>query len=70
MLELAPKELATVKKILRKELSTVEVWAFSDSNLPFQVDVVDWSHIDDDFKQLLNKKHLVLQNPTTRNQKN
>ncbi len=35
--------------------------AFSESNLPFKVDIVDWSTTDDKFKQIIKNKFVVVQ---------
>jgi predicted nucleotidyltransferase len=35
--------------------------AFSESDLPFKVDLVVWSVLNDNFKQLFNQNHVVLQ---------
>lgn len=35
--------------------------SFSESNLPFKVDVVDWSTTDDKFKQIIKNKFVVVQ---------
>jgi len=37
--------------------------SFSESNLPFKVDVVDWSRISKDFKDIIEKKFEVIQKP-------
>ncbi len=34
--------------------------AFSASRLPFEVDLLDWSRIEDNFKKLIQAKHSVL----------
>lgn len=34
--------------------------AFSESNLPFSVDVLDWAQIPDSFQQEIQKKYVVL----------
>ena len=38
--------------------------AFSDSHLPFKVDVVDWSAISDDFKHIIKSNYVILQKRT------
>src|SRR3990167_6763673 len=35
--------------------------ALSDSDLPYKVDVVDWSTIDDSFKKIIEKQHDIIQ---------
>ena len=35
--------------------------AFSDSDLPFKVDVVDWNNINEDFKKLIREHFVVVQ---------
>jgi predicted nucleotidyltransferase len=39
--------------------------AFSESNLPYKVDVVDWSVIDDSFKEIIAKNEIDLQQATS-----
>lgn len=34
--------------------------AFSESNLPFRVDVVEWSGISDTFKEIIKKNYVIL----------
>ena len=34
---------------------------FSESNLPFRVDVVDWTFIEDSFRKLITQKYFVIQ---------
>ncbi len=34
---------------------------FSESNLPFKVDIVIWSDLDKDFKKIIENKYYVLQ---------
>jgi uncharacterized protein len=36
---------------------------FSASNLPYKVDVLDWSEITTDFKELILKNYLILYRP-------
>ena len=35
--------------------------AFSNSDLPYKVDLVDWPSIDDDFKKIIKEKYAVVQ---------
>ncbi|MCX7120510.1 MAG: nucleotidyltransferase domain-containing protein [Gammaproteobacteria bacterium] len=35
--------------------------ALSDSDLPYKVDLIDWSSIDADFKKIIQKKHEIIQ---------
>lgn len=35
--------------------------AFSESTLPFSVDIVDWNAISEDFKNIIEKGYVVLQ---------
>lgn len=35
--------------------------AFSESNLPFLIDVLDWDDIPESFKQEINCKHVAIQ---------
>ncbi|OGT49044.1 MAG: DNA polymerase beta subunit [Gammaproteobacteria bacterium RIFCSPHIGHO2_12_FULL_38_11] len=34
--------------------------ALSESDLPYKVDLVDWSRIDDSFKKIIEKQHDVI----------
>ena len=34
--------------------------AFEDSRIPFQVDLVDWQRLDDDFREVVRRDHVVL----------
>ncbi len=36
--------------------------SFSDSNLPIRVDVIDLASVSPDFKSIVEKNHIVLQN--------
>ena len=48
-----------------RPLSKETIWAlresFSDSDLPFRVDVIDLASVSDDFKSVVEKNHSVLQ---------
>lgn len=35
--------------------------AFEESDLPFRVDLVDWAITSDEFRQIIQKQHQVLQ---------
>jgi predicted nucleotidyltransferase len=37
--------------------------AFTDSQLPISIDVLDWNSIPDSFKQEIEKQHFILQEP-------
>jgi len=37
--------------------------AFSESDLPFMVDVIDWNAISVEFKQIIEQKYEILQKP-------
>ena len=37
--------------------------AFDESNLPFRVDLFDWSELPENFKNNIEAEHLVLTNP-------
>lgn len=37
--------------------------AFSDSNLPFLVDILDWANIPDTFRQEIKRNHAIVQTP-------
>lgn len=37
--------------------------AFSESNLPFKVDIVDWANINDNFKKIIKQHYIVIQEP-------
>jgi predicted nucleotidyltransferase len=45
-------------------LSVVSALAedFTESDLPFKVDVVDWATTKDAFREIIEKKHVVVQN--------
>ena len=96
MIDLAPRELSEVLKILSNNLMAEAVWAFgsrvngaagrysdldlvvvgdtrlsekrldrlkgdfSDSNLPFLVDVLDWGGLSEDFQSIIKKSYEVL----------
>lgn len=51
-----PKDLSQKEKNI-DELKA----AFSESNLPFLVDVLDWARIPESFRQEIEKAHVVLQ---------
>lgn len=34
--------------------------AFSESTLPFKVDIVDWSNLDENFKKIIKQKFVVI----------
>jgi predicted nucleotidyltransferase len=34
---------------------------FSESNLPFKVDVIDWARVSDAFREVIRQEHEVLQ---------
>jgi len=36
---------------------------FSESKLPFKVDVVDWAETSSEFRELIRRKYEVIQNP-------
>ncbi|MBF0105872.1 MAG: nucleotidyltransferase domain-containing protein [Deltaproteobacteria bacterium] len=38
--------------------------AFSESDLPFKVDVVDWSRISKKFQKIIKEKYEVIQHPS------
>ena len=39
--------------------------AFVESDLPFHVDVVDWSLLNDSFKAIIHKEHEQIQIPAS-----
>ena len=39
--------------------------AFQESDLPFRVDVLDWNGISKEFRQVIEKKYVVIQTPQT-----
>ena len=45
------------------------VTAFSQSDLPFKVDIVDWSVADAGFRKIIEQQRVVLQAGTTGNEK-
>jgi len=38
---------------------------FSESNLPFKVDVLEWTKIDEKFQKIIEKEHEIIQIPNT-----
>jgi len=103
MIELEPRHLAVVEKVLATHLPDREVWAFgsrvhgrgmkpfsdldlavlgdtsldlgsraqvrdafSQSELPFRVDLVDWATADAGFRAVIERDHAVLQKPRSR----
>ena len=49
-------------KIDRKTLNCLEE-AFAASDLPFRIEVLDWCRISDSFKQVIEEKYEVIQEP-------
>jgi predicted nucleotidyltransferase len=41
---------------------------FSESDLPFKVDIVDWATTSERFRKIIESEHIVLQNPQTEKQ--
>jgi predicted nucleotidyltransferase len=39
--------------------------AFSESDLPFKVDVVDWATTQENFRRIIEEHHVVLQHEAT-----
>lgn len=39
--------------------------AFSESDLPFKVDIVDWASIDENFKNIIKEKYVVIQDESS-----
>jgi predicted nucleotidyltransferase len=39
------------------------VEAFSTSDLPWRVDVIDWSSVSEDFRDIVKQAHVVVQSP-------
>ncbi len=39
--------------------------AFSDSDLPFRVDVLDWASITEDFRRIIERENVVVQTKQT-----
>jgi predicted nucleotidyltransferase len=46
-------------KIDRKHIEQLKD-AFSESNLPISVDVIDWYTLSDEFKEIISKNYVVL----------
>jgi len=40
--------------------------AFAESDLPFQVDVVDWNAVSDSFRRVIERQYEVIYRPTQR----
>ena len=38
--------------------------AFSQSDLPFRVDIVDWASVSESFRKIIEEKHVVVQRNT------
>ena len=53
--------------LTQQQLSAVRD-AFSESNLPILIDILNWDIIPNEFKQEIKKEHIVIQLP--RNKKN
>lgn len=53
-LALIVNEPLSIRKLRQLEL------AFSDSDLPFKVDLVDWASCHDDFKQIILQQYEIL----------
>ncbi|PJG83033.1 nucleotidyltransferase family protein [Caviibacterium pharyngocola] len=51
--------------ITEKPLSLLEhanlVEAFSESDLPYKVDIVDWAITSDNFKQIIQQQYIIIQ---------
>jgi uncharacterized protein len=41
--------------------------AFSESNLPMMVDILDWSRISESFRKIILEDYLILQHPSAEN---
>jgi predicted nucleotidyltransferase len=97
MIDISPRDLEIVRRILRKHVPDCEVWAFgsrvkqtaksysdldlavitntplslevraaltedfSESDLPFRVDVIDWAGTEEVFRQVVEKDKIVVQ---------
>ncbi len=72
-LDIESNQLSAVCTILRNIVPDITVWAygsrisgkakrFSDSDLPFRVDVIDLASVSPDFKLIVEKAHTVLVN--------
>lgn len=51
--------LITTTPLTIRELTELEL-AFSDSDLPFKVDLVDWASCSETFKQIILQKYEIL----------
>lgn len=62
----APKKHSDLDLVIKTEfplpVKTIALLrdAFSESNLPFRVDIVDWSRISNDFKKIISEKFEVI----------
>jgi len=97
MIDVEPKQLEVVKKILQKHIPNYEVWifgsratgkakkysdldlviiteseinpltmallreSFSESGLPFKVDIIDWATTSETFRELIKKHYEIIQ---------
>lgn len=55
--------------VITKEPLDIDLYAalkeaFSESDLPFKVDVVDWATANDNFKKIMEEKFVVIQKVT------
>lgn len=50
------------EKLTDKTLADLKE-AFQESDLPFRVDVLDWNGISKEFRQVIEKKYVVIQTP-------
>ena len=48
---------------LALDVSSALAEAFSESDLPFKVDLVDWARIDDTFRKVIQRVGVIVQNP-------
>lgn len=37
---------------------------FSDSNLPYRVDIVDWATVDEAFRRIIERDQVIVRSPT------
>lgn len=54
------------KQPLQFDLYAALKEAFSESTLPFKVDVVDWASIEENFRNIIKQRYTVLQKPISK----
>ena len=54
--------LITDKALSIRHMAQLKM-AFTQSNLPFLVDIIDWSHTSESFQKVIKKNYVVLKTP-------